>query len=341
MKPRIAVLMMVVAAVALLVTDDLSAQTESTRARHGGARRAIAEHTTAVATLDGVGAVEGWGHVMVKDVLLKDGTTRREMSIHLLGLVSSVDYSLTIDGYPAAELTTDDNGDARLRLSSWRDTEPPFPEALPQAIELMLATVYDADGAVTLEGKFVARTVGHQGPRDLVYAERIRLEPLDDANLRGMARVSRDGDDQQRFETRAAGLLEDSYEVVVDGSTVGVVTVDGAHHAVLVLSTADDDVLPAVLDPIEEAREVAWVNSAGTTVLFGSFIGENMVGEGPLRDRMGDGDGQHGPGDRPTRPGGPQGPGGSDGSGSGGGPHGDGECDGSGNDGGQGNGGGN
>jgi hypothetical protein len=202
----------------------------------------------------------------------------------------------------------------------------------------MLATVYDADSAIALEGEFVARTVGQQGPGDLVYMERIRLEPLDDYNLRGIARVSRDGDDQQRFETRAAGLLDDSYEVVVDGSAVGVATVDAAGHAALVLSTADDDTLPAVLDPIEEVREVAWVNSAGTTVLFGSFSGDNMVGEGRHRDRMGDGDGEHGHGDRPSGPGGSQGQREPNGSGTGGGPHGDGDCDGSGTGGSQGNG---
>jgi hypothetical protein len=310
-----------------MVADAAFAQTQGPGARHGGARRAIASHTTAAASLEGIGTVDGWGHVMVKDILLKDDSIRREMAIHLVGLSGDTEYSLTIDGFPAAELTTDQNGDARLRLSSWRDTDQPFPADLPPAAELMTATVYDPDGTVLI-GDFIARSIGHQGPKNLVYLDRTRLEPADDFNLHGVARVTRDGDDQQTFETRACGLVEDSYEVEVDGAPVGVVTVDAVGHAALVLST-EDGTLPAGLDPIEDVVEVEWLNGDGETVLYGSFGGENMVGEGPLRDRLGDGDGEYGPGDRPG------------GSGTGGEPHGDGDCDGSGPNGGRGNGGGN
>ncbi len=332
MKGKIAVLMMVVAAAGLLVTDEAFAQGDSVRARHGGARRAIAAQTSAVAALDGVGAVEGWGRITVKDVALTDGGMHRTVAIHLLGLAPEAIYTVTLDTVQVAEVTTDSNGDARVRLESPSDTLDPVPEALPPAAELFEAVVFDDSSAAALEGWFTARSFGHVGPQDLVWMERIRLDSEVDPDIRGIARVERDSDDQQSFETRACGLEAGAaYTIVVDEVTAGTATADEVGQAELELSTSDDsDLLPESLQPIEELRVVEWFDADGERVLIGTFSGENMVGSGPLRDRMGDGEGAYGSGNGSGEPG-PHGDG-AGGEGDHGGPHGDGDgsCDGSG-----------
>lgn len=346
MNRKIVVVMMGLATVALLAADTVVAQDASTRARHGSARRMISDHTSATAALEGIGAVEGWGRVMVKDMALADGSVRRIIAAHVWGLDPSDEvgeYTLTIDGLVVSTMATDGSGDAFVRLDSSDDPDNPLFQDLPPAAQLMTATVYDASEAPTLEGEFSSFSAGFGGPQDLVYMERIRLEPTEDYSLRGIARVDRDSSDQQRFETRACGLEQGaSYQVVVDGFVAGVVAVDEVGQAVLELGTADDapQPLPDDLQPIEELLTVEWVDDSDTVVLSGTFDQVNMVGSGPLQDRQGDGEGSYGDGSGGQGEPGPHGDGdggggqgepGPHGDGSGdGGPHGDGDCDGSG-----------
>jgi hypothetical protein len=254
-------------------------------------------------------------------------------------------------------METDDSGDARLRLSPDEESAGPVPEELPLAGELVLAVVEDPTGATVLEGEFESRSYGFAGPHDLVYYERIALDPVDDYARRGIARVSRDGDDIQRFESRACGLeLGEMYEIRIDGNPAGQVTADSVGHAAIELSTADVDnpLATDVLGPIEDYVLVEWVwlsQSLGdTTALTGSFTGENRTGGDRRREGGGGGcEGEDcGPGDNGNGGGNGDENGGNghqgDGSGDGdqnnhggdagdddeNGHHGDGECDGSG-----------
>jgi hypothetical protein len=284
------------------------------RAHHGAARRAIADHATAVAALEPVGS-EGWGRIMVKDQALADGGMRRVAAVHVLGLDPEVPYTVYVNGdVVLAQLETDTNGDARLQLSDNGDGSAPVPDDLPLAGELLTALVEDGTGAAVLQGDFVFSSHGFAGPRDLLYSERIELDPIDDFARRGIARVLRDGEDVQRFETRACGLEPgEIFEIRIDGVAAGQVTADTVGQAALELSTADVDnpLATDVLGEIEVYGLVEWIwlsQSAGDTiVLSGSFTGENQVGDGQNRGgngaddengRYGDGDnGQYGDGE--------------------------------------------
>jgi len=334
MTRKISVVMLMIVAGVLMVSADVAADSRMERAQNGAARRAIADHTTAVAALEPVGGAEGWGRVMVKDMALSDGGMRRVAAIHLLGLVPDATYTVVVDDVTLAEVAADANGDAQVKLSSDDEDLPPVPEDLPLAGELLLATVVDASGAPTLEGAFDSRSYGFAGPQDLVYYDRIHLEAMDDFTNRGIARVSRDGDDVQSFETRACGLeTGEMYEIRIDGLAAGQVTADSVGQAALELSTADVDnpLATGALGAIEDYVLVEWVwlsqSTGDTVVLAGYFTGENRVGAGQSRDRQGDGDGEYGDGDNGSH--GDNDNGSGDGSGEGG-PHGDGDCDGSG-----------
>jgi uncharacterized membrane protein YgcG len=278
MAARTTIGVMAVALCAGLVAGELRAQGTPTTPRGARARIGPAQ-VTAMAALEPVGAAEGWGRVRVADQASPAGV-RRSMTVGLFGLTPSTELTLFVDNVEVGVLTTDDQGDAHLRLESPSDVFPPVPDGLPPAGELTLALVVDASAAPTLEGEFVVRT--HGQPGRIVYAERIGLEPVDTAEACGMARVTRDASDTQTFATAAGRLVPgESYQVVVDGFLAGAVTADSIGHARLRLSTADDDnPLPAEMQPIEDLRLVEWVDGSGTIVLSGSFTGSSQVGGG-------------------------------------------------------------
>jgi hypothetical protein len=234
----------------------------------------------AVAALEPVGAVEGWGRVMVSDQVMSDEETRRALVVRVVGLEPEVEYTAVIDGLTVGVLTTDTFGDGMLHLGWPEERFPPVPEELPPAEALELAQVIDASLAVVLEGSFVIDYSGGVGPADTVYMERIRLDAVLGFGERGIAKVVRTDSDEQIFETRACGLEPGVvYQIMVDGFLAGAASTDTVGHGSLELTTADGS-LPTDLQPIEELRLVEWIDDAGTVVLTGSFTGTNMAGSG-------------------------------------------------------------
>jgi hypothetical protein len=301
--------------------------------RHGDDHQYMADHVGARAALEPIGAVEGWGHAMVIDQMTREGEVRRLAAFRVVGLDADSEYTAVVTGGESLDdtevlvgtLTTDVNGDGVLRLGWPSDTHPPVPPEIPPADSLALARVYDAGQALALEGEFLVNWFGGSGPSDLVYVERIELDPPDDPLLKGIAKVSRTDDDVQTFETRACRLAPDSpYQIVVDGTAVAVVTTDGVGHGELMLTTADGS-LPADLQPIEDLRLVEWVDASGSVALTGSFTGEGSPGGqgGGVPGGSGNGDPGQGGGTGGGSGGGNGGGGGGTGGGSGNGGNGD------------------
>lgn len=262
----------------------------SNQNRHGDDAQFMADHVSAVAALEPIGAVEGWGRAMVRDQLLPDGDTRRFVAFRVVGLDAESEYEarvVTILDATESEIfigaiATDAAGDGVLRLGWPEEYFPPVPGDVPSADSLALARVYDASLGLVLEGEFVFDWFGGTGPTDIVYLERIDLEPDIDPDAKGVAKVYRTADDTQTFETRACRLEpEVAYRVVVvvnDTETLaGVVTTDAVGHGELVLSTANGS-LPADFQPIEDLVNVDWIDSEGNVVLSGTFEGENSAG---------------------------------------------------------------
>jgi hypothetical protein len=301
-------------------TPPMAHNQHTNQIRHGDDQQHMADHVRAVASLEPIGAVEGWGRAMVTDQLSTDGAVRRFVLIRVVGLEVSSQYAAAVTSNAQlgeaeiliGEFQTDEFGDGYLRLG-WPDGQhPPVPEEMPPASNLALALVYDQARALALEGEFTIDWFGGTGPSEITHLERIVLESTDDPRLRGVAKVVRTVEDDQVFETRACRLDADAnYQVTVDGILAAIVTTDGVGHGELVLSTADGS-LPADLQPIEGLRVVEWVNGNDDVVLTGSFTGENMAGGhgGGVPGGPGNGDpGGHGGG----------GSGGGNGGGSGGG----------------------
>lgn len=282
--------------------------------RHGDDAQFMADHVSAVAALEPIGAVEGWGRAMVRDQLLPDGDSRRFVAFRVVGLDPDSEYEARVVSVVdtadteilVGVIATDAAGDGVLRLGWPEEYFPPVPGDVPSADSLSLARVYDASLGLALEGEFVYDWFGGTGPTDIVHLERIDLEPDIDPDAKGVAKVYRTEDDTQTFETRACRLEPNaSYQVMLgkegEETVAGVVTTDGVGHGELVLTTADGS-LPTALQPIEELRYVGWVDSEGDVVLSGTLTGENSAGGHgggvPPGNRHGEtgGNGNHGGG---------------------------------------------
>ncbi len=235
----------------------------------------------ASAALQPVGAVTGWGQVAVSDKQNGHGLTRRA-EILLFGLEPDTEYAVTVDGVDLYTLLTDSAGDAAVRLGDNGGAEAPVPSGIPSAADLTTATVTDPSLAAVLEGAFVTQGAGGGPASPSIYEERIDLTDVTGGTAEGVAKVERHADDKQEFGTWATGLMpEESYSVVVDGFTAGVVTTDASGQGSLELETpSTDNPLPPEMQPIEDLRLVEWADSAGETILSGSFTGVSDQGDG-------------------------------------------------------------
>jgi hypothetical protein len=263
-------------------------------------RQGGSHHAAAVAHLQGVGEVVGWGRLMIKDRSAGD-VAERSAALRLFGLAADAAYTVEVDGVLLAAVTTDANGDVWAELGAGANATGPFPTDLPPTAELVGAVVLDASLAPTLAGDFVGMTGGggwgHHG--DLVYSERVVLANGGSDWPRGMARVARTSDDEQLFESNAGGLEAGAtYRILVDGTLAGQLTADAVGHAGLSLATGSlDAILPAELTPIEDLRLVVWTTRDGAVVLTGTFTGTSQLGDGSGGGHGGHGDGDMGGGD--------------------------------------------
>ncbi len=148
---------------------------------------------------------------------------------------------------------------------------------LPRAEKLRAASVLDDSRAFVLDGRFSTRT-GNDGGSAL-HEERIALDGPGRAT--GIAKVEREADGRQEFETRATGLDPGTrYRIVVDGHAAGLRTADLVGQAALKLEWPDsEDPLPPELQPVEELRVVQWFDAAETLVLSGTLTGVSRAGD--------------------------------------------------------------
>lgn len=276
--------------------------------RQAGTRPGHGVGTTVAASLAGIGDADGWGRIAVTD--MSDGDLlQRSVNACLHGLVPETTYTVSIDGVELGAVTTDPDGEGCLVLRSDHQWLPPVPADLPPADMLLAALVVDPSLAPTLAGEFLPLAHGTPGMGGLVYQERVRLASPSDRWPCGTARVARDIEDEQVFDTRASGLTPElAYSVRIDGVEAGIVTPDATGQAQLVLTTEDGS-LPLSLQPIEDLRVVEWVRN-GDVVLSGAFSGDGTVGgQGPADDPPGNGGNDDGgmgdPGDGGGDPGDP------------------------------------
>jgi len=227
----------------------------------------------AIAALSPIGAATGWGRVKIEEQTQIDGTLKREVTAELFSLDPSAEYTVTVDDVMLGQVFTDAQGWAVLKLESPSTEFPPVPDELPRVADLVSAAVTDASDAFVLEGSFVQ--VGDPWEGDPDYEERIVLEDVTGIGVAGIAKVESNGASKQVFETRASGLIPgDQYRIVVDGFEAGLVTADAVGQARLRLEYLDDEnPLPEELTPVEDIRQVEWLDGNDEILLSGTFTG--------------------------------------------------------------------
>lgn len=241
----------------------------------------------AIASLAPVGAASGWGRVKLENEQ-RAGAIHREAEIMLFGLEPQALFNVQVDGVQLIAVRSDAFGDATAKLGSSDDSRPPVPSDVPEAASAQSATVTDDTGAFVLEGTFRGSSSGDDdGPgSSSIHEERISLADVAGLGAAGIAKVERNVDGSQEFETRATGLEPgSSYRITVDGLLAGATTADAVGQASLELEHPDDsNPLPDTLQPVEALRLVEWTRADGLLVLSGSFTGASNDDDGGLDD---------------------------------------------------------
>jgi len=252
----------------------------------------------AAAALTAVGAAQGWGRIKVEDSSRR-GVAKREVEVDLFDMEPMAVFQVEADGVFLGTITTDASGWGSLELETDDDGHPPVPAALPPAGDLVSASVRDTSDAFILDGSFVSFAPDKDDDMT-VHEEKISLSDQAGTGAAGVAKVEREADDQQEFDSRATGLIPGaSYSIAVDGFMAGVVTADRIGQARLKLESPDDEnPLPTDLQPVEGLRVVEWLDGDGNVVLAGIFTGvsnddddDDNGGDGS--DDDGDDDGNH------------------------------------------------
>jgi len=249
-----------------------------------GQRHTVSDRTAAAAALLPVDeGSEGWGRVMVADRTHSEEITR-DLVCHLFEMDAETEYTLMIDDIEVGKIVTDLEGEGWLHLQTPERTYPVVPEGLPAVADLLNARVLDGVLAIVLEGELLDMPSPPAGAPELVYLEKARLVTfLEDGTARGQARVARDVDEIQYFQTIGIRVEPNtSFRVEVDGQLAGTVTSNAGGVAELKLSTGDfGDALPNPLQPIEDLRLVEWFsNDDDSLALSGTFAGQNQMGFG-------------------------------------------------------------
>jgi len=230
-----------------------------------------AEHVAAIAALEPVGDGTGWGRIVVRDERRTTGV-EQSVKLWLFGMEPFADFVVRVEGVELATVTTDGDGYAVLSLHSQAKAQLELTEALPSARDLESVTVFDTSLAAVLEGTF---TVIRQSGADLLHHERIALEDVTGGDATGVAAVAESDSDEQGFFTRASGLVPgSSYQVVVDGFRLAILTADLEGQAALEMTApAEDNPLPAEVLPVSSFRIVEWYLGEDL-LLWGAFSGE-------------------------------------------------------------------
>jgi len=285
---------LVTGCVMLATIIGLSSQADAgTMVRRAARAQRMEASREAAAALTAVGAAQGWGRIKVEDSSRR-GVAKREVEVDLFDMAPMAEFTVEADGVFLGAITTDASGWGSLKLEDDDNSHPPVPAGLPPAGDLVSASVRDTSDAFVLEGSFVGFGTGDDDTT--LHEEKISLDDIMGIGAAGVAKVEREADGTQEFDTRATGLAPGaSFTVMVDGFTAGMTTADPVGQARLKLESPDDDnPLPAELQPIEDLRVVKWVDSAGDVVLAGIFTGMSNDDDDDGDDDGDDDDGDDG-----------------------------------------------
>jgi hypothetical protein len=218
---------------------------------------------------------EAEGVVLTRKVTFVDGSVREDLKVTVEHLLPKTSYDVMIDSFNASAITTNDEGEGHLFLST-----ASVPGAGPLPPELQnFATLQQVDltagSTVVLTGNFAdAKKVArdHPGPDYLAVA----ILKDDASKVLGMAAASIKGDEQELVLSVWGLSPGEKYTLVVDTTTVGDLTASehGRIQAEYSNTTGGECLpLPGTLDPVSTLVHVELKDSGGTTVVSGDFQG--------------------------------------------------------------------
>jgi len=241
--------------------------------RRVGQRRSVPDYVVAYAALQPLERGSGWGRFVVRDIVLPSGD-EKTVRVSVFGLEARAEYLVEADGIEIGSVMTDHKGNGYLKIKEGRSSFDEILNELPPAEDLVSAGIRDAWGSLILDGVF---TVVREHVSDpVVHSEKIHLDDETGGDATGMAAVCRKESGAQGFASMAAGLEAGLlYKIVVDTTEVGIVTADEEGQAGIELRVpAEENILPDVLQPVEEIRHVQWFQGE-LLLLSGFFSGES------------------------------------------------------------------
>ncbi len=219
------------------------------------------------------------GVAVTRHFTFADGADRQDLKVGVEGLLPRTDYAVVVDGVAAAVITTGDDGEGNLFLSTaGMAGAEPLPAALQPVEDLKTVSVNAPSGTPVLTGDFAdARVNSHDSPAPDYLAAAVLTSGL--PGVVGIVTASINGGVQD-VAIGVWGLTPGaSYDVVIDGMTVATLTASEGGRLHAEFSTSPDEsetALPNVFLPVSALLHVDLLDPAAAVVASGDF--RNVTG---------------------------------------------------------------
>ena len=224
------------------------------------------------ATADAPAGAEGV--VVTRHFTFADGTDRQDFKVGVEGLIPQTDYAVVVDGVAAGTVTTGEDGEASLFLSTaGMAGAEPLPAALQPVESLKTIGVSAPSGTPVLAGDFAnARVNSHDSPAPDYLAAAVLTSGV--PGVVGIVPASVNGGVQD-LAIGVWGLIPGArYDVVIDGTTLTTLTASegGRLHAEFSTSPGEaETALPNAFLPVSALLHADLLDQAAAVVASGDF----------------------------------------------------------------------
>jgi Domain of unknown function (DUF5666) len=224
------------------------------------------------ATADAPAGAEG--AVVNRHFTFAGGTDRQDFKVGLEGLIPETGYAVVVDGVAAGTVTTGEEGEGSLFLSTaGMAGAEPLPAALQPVESLKAISVSAPSGTPVLTGDFAnARVDSHHSPAPDYLAAAVLMSGV--PGVVGIVTASIDGGVQD-LAIGVWGLTPGArYDVVIDGTTLTTLTASegGRLHAEFSASPGEaETVLPNAFLPVSALLHADLLDDAAAAVASGEF----------------------------------------------------------------------
>lgn len=224
------------------------------------------------ATADAPAGAEGV--VVTRHFTFADGTDRQDLKVGVEGLLPQTAYAVMVDGVSAGVITTGEDGEGNLFLSTAGvPGAEPLPAALQPVEDLKTISVNAPSGTPVLTGDFAnARRNSHDSPAPDYLAAAVLTSGL--PGVVGIVTAGINGGVQD-VAVGVWGLAPGaSYDVVIDGTTLATLTASegGRVHAEFSSAPGDGETaLPSAFLPVSALLHVDLLDQSSAVVASGDF----------------------------------------------------------------------